>query len=117
MYSWRDAVLRWLRENQHKRSIKIDKVHFRWLDKHLRGYQLHEITRDVIENVSNLKEQEGVSPATVNRVLEIVRALLRKAQNEWEWIDKIPVIRMRYVERQRIRWLKQVILQSLPLCV
>ncbi len=38
-------------------------------------------------------------------VYEIVRALLRKAQTDWEWIDKIPVIRMRHVEKQRIRWL------------
>lgn len=118
VYSWRDALLRWLRENQHKRSINIDKVHLRWLDKHMRHYQLNEITRDIIENVANKKEEEGVCPTTVNRVLEVVRALLRKAQNEWEWIDKILVIRMRHVEKQRIRWLKQdeacTLLKELP---
>ena len=97
--------MHWLRENQHKRSIESDKAHFRWLDKHLREFQLHEITRDVIEDVANKKEAQGVTLTTVNRMLEIVRALLRKAQTDWEWIDKTPVIRMRHVEKQRIRWL------------
>ena len=105
IYSWRDAVLRWLRENGHKRSIKDDKTHLRWLDTYLKSYQLHEITRDLLEVVATKKEETGVSPTTVNRMLEVVRAILRKAQLEWEWVDKIPVFRMRHVEKQRIRWL------------
>jgi integrase len=68
-------------------------------------YCLHEISNDVLENIALKKEAESVTPATVNRVLEIVRALLMKAYREWEWIDKIPVIRMRHVENRRIRWL------------
>ncbi len=105
VYSWRDAVVRWLRENGHKRSIKDDKTHLRWLDKYLKSYQLHEITRDLLEVVAIKKEETGVCPTTVNRMLEVIRAILRKAQTEWEWIDKIPVFRMRHVEKQRIRWL------------
>ncbi|MCX7091184.1 MAG: site-specific integrase [Legionellales bacterium] len=105
VYSWRDGVVRWLRENQHKRSIESDKVHLRWLDIHLRHVHLHEMTRDLIEDIACRREADGVSLTTVNRMLEIVRALLRKAHNEWEWLDKLPVIRMRYVEKQRIRWL------------
>lgn len=77
----------------------------RWLDSHLSGYQLHEINRDILEDVATKKQATGVSPTTVNRMLEVVRAILRKAQNEWEWLDKVPVIRMRHVEKQRIRWL------------
>lgn len=33
VYSWRDAVIRWLKESSHKRSILDDKTHLRWLDK------------------------------------------------------------------------------------
>lgn len=105
VYSWRDAVLRWLKENSTKRSIETDKVHFRWLDSHLSQYQLHEISNDVIERIALKKETEGVTLTTVNRVMEIVRALLTKAHKEWEWIDKVPVVRMRHVENSRIRWL------------
>jgi site-specific recombinase XerD len=87
IYSWRDAVLRWLRENSHNRTIEITKTHLRWLDTYLKNYQLHEITRDVVEEIAMKKEETGVSHTTVNRVLEVVRAILRKAQMEWEWID------------------------------
>ena len=33
VYSWRDAVVRWLNESSSKRSIETDKIHLRWLDK------------------------------------------------------------------------------------
>jgi integrase len=105
IYSWRDAVVRWLRESSAKRSIETDKVHLRWLDTYLRTFNLHEITRDVLEEVALKKEEEGVSLTTVNRVMEVVRAILFKAQKEWEWIDKVPIVRMRQIEKNRIRWL------------
>lgn len=49
--------------------LNTDKMHFRWLDPHLRNFQLDEITRDVIEVIASKKEAEGVSLTTVNRVL------------------------------------------------
>jgi excisionase family DNA binding protein len=33
------------------------------------------------------------------------RALLRKAVNDWEWMDKVPRIRMLPEPRRRIRWI------------
>ncbi|OGV35186.1 MAG: integrase [Legionellales bacterium RIFCSPHIGHO2_12_FULL_35_11] len=105
IYSWRDAVVRWLRENENKRSLETDKIHLRWLDQYLRGYQLHEINRDLLEVIALKKEAEDVTLTTVNRVMEVARAILTKAHREWEWIDKVPVVRMRQVEKSRIRWL------------
>ena len=105
IYTWRDAVIRWLKESNQKRSIETDKIHLRWLDKHLCSYCLHEITRDVLESVALQKKVEGVSCTTVNRVLEVVRAILRKANKDWDWIDKVPVVPMHQTERARIRWL------------
>lgn len=107
VYSWRDAVMRWLRESSAKRSIETDKVHLRWLDKHLKTFHLHEISRDVLEDIALKKEAEEVSLTTVNRVMEVVRAILTKAQKEWEWLDKTPVVRMRQIEKNRIRWLTE----------
>ena len=105
VYSWRDAVVRWLQENSAKRSIETDKFHLRWLDKHLSNLNLNEINRDILEEVALHKEAEDVTLTTVNRVMEVVRAILTKAHKEWEWIDKVPAIRMRQVEKNRIRWL------------
>lgn len=104
-YTWCDAVVRWLVESTHKRSLEDDKSHLRWLDPHLRKLRLKDISRDVIDRITNLKSKEGVKPATVNRVLEIVRAILRKAEREWEWLDKSPTIRLLKEENRRIRWI------------
>lgn len=81
---WIEAVMRWLAESQHKRSLSDDKAHLRWLDPHLKKYYLNEIKRDVIDKLSEKKLGEGVKNATVNRMLEVVRAILRKAEREWE---------------------------------
>lgn len=103
--TWVEAVMRWLAESQHKRSLYDDKVHLRWLDKHLINHTLNQITRDVIDNLSELKLKEGVKPASANRMLALVRAILRKAVREWEWLDKAPVIRLHKEDNKRIRWI------------
>lgn len=115
---WMEAVTRWLTESQHKKSLSDDKTHLRWLDPYLKNYYLSQITRDVLDEVANKKFKEGVTPATVNRMLEVVRAILRKAEREWEWIEKAPIIRMRQEDTKRIRWLTKEdaarLIQELP---
>lgn len=117
-YIWMDAVLRWLEESAHKRSIDHDKKIFRWLDHHLRNKQLAVLTRDVIEGIAKRKEASGASPATVNRMLALIRSVLNKAEREWGWINKAPNIRMRSEEKGRIRWLTKAevvrLLKELP---
>lgn len=115
---WEEAVVRWLQESQHKRSLKEDQRHLRWLDTYFRGCKLSEITRDKVEHVSKIKEAQNVTPATINRLLATIRSILRKAEREWEWIERAPVIRMRKEDNKRIRWLTaqqaQCLLQTLP---
>lgn len=103
--SWNDAVVRWLKEQSHKATIETDKIHLRWLDKYLGGKPLESITRSVIDRATEAKLAEGVSNATVNRVLEVLRAILRKAVNDWEWLDKAPQVRMLREPTRRIRFL------------
>jgi integrase len=50
---------------------------------------------------------EGVKNSSVNRVMEVARAVLRKAANEWEWLDRVPRVRMLPEAKRRIRWLTQ----------
>ncbi|WP_347251566.1 site-specific integrase [Legionella sp.] len=103
--TWIDAVVRWLEESSHKRSIVTDKFHFAWLDPYLRQFKLNDISSDLIESIAKEKEKSGVSLTTVNRTLEILRAVLNKSHREWKWLDTVPLIRMRKIENKRIRWL------------
>lgn len=103
--TWMDAVVRWLEESKHKRSLEDDIIRLRWLDTHLKNKVLSNISRDVIENVAKIKEKSGVEPGTVNRMLAVIRAILRKAEREWGWIDKAPFIRMRKEDNARTRWI------------
>jgi len=103
--SWMDAVVRWLEESTHKRSLDTDKFHLTKLDPFLRKYMLVDITADVIEAIAKEKEQSGIKPTSVNRILEIIRAILNRAHKEWGWLDNVPVIRMRKEDNKRIRWL------------
>jgi len=102
---WEEAVIRWLKEKAHKATIAADKMHLRWLDQHLRGMELSFISRDLIDRLIKAKQAEGVSPATVNRMLQVLRALLRMAERDWGWIDKAPIIRLLPELKRRVRWL------------
>jgi integrase len=110
--------VRWLKEQSHKATIETDKMHFRWLDSHLGGKPLAAITRSVIDRLTDAKLAEGVSNATVNRVLEVVRAVLRRCVNQWEWLDRAPSVRMLKEPSRRIRFLArneaQQLLARLP---
>ncbi|WP_367608471.1 tyrosine-type recombinase/integrase [Legionella sp. W05-934-2] len=102
---WMDAVIRWLEESAHKRSLETDKIHLSWLDPYLKKYLLADIDSNLIESIAKKKEKAGVTLSTVNRVLEVLRAILTRAHKEWGWLESMPLIRMRRVENRRIRWL------------
>lgn len=102
---WEQAVVRWLNEHKHKKTLHDDRGHFRWLDNHLRGRLLSDITRDHIESIIQAKLSEGVSNARVNRMLALIRAILRRAANHWDWLEKVPTIQLLPEPKRRVRWL------------
>lgn len=105
LYSWNEAVVHYLAETSYKASTEADKSHLRWLDQYLGGVALQDITRDKVQAIIEAKLADGVTNATVNRIVEVVRAILRKAAYDWEWLDKIPRIRLLKEPKRRIRWL------------
>ncbi|WP_020395624.1 tyrosine-type recombinase/integrase [Thiolinea disciformis] len=104
-YTWQQAVVRWLDEASHKATLSDDINTLKWLDKFLGKKCLNEINRNVIDLLKRAKQSEKVSNATVNRMLALVRAILRKAVNDWEWLDKSPYIKLLPEPKRRIRWL------------
>ena len=90
-----------------KRSLDKDVFLFRWLHAHLGDCYLDEINRDRIADITQHKLAEGVKPSTVNRHLALVRAVLRCAEREWEWLEKAPFIRFLPEPKRRVRWLNR----------
>lgn len=75
-----------------------------WLDQYLKGQPLHKVNKHMIEKIALAKEKENCCAVTVNTVLRKVRVILKKACNEWEWIDKVPPIKFRKEPPARVRW-------------
>lgn len=104
-YTWQDAVVRWLSEQSHKRSIADDKKHLNWMHDHLHDWSLEAINREKIEAIKQAKLATKVANATVNRMLAVLRAILNRAVKDWEWIDKAPHVRLLPEAQGRVRWL------------
>src|SRR5258708_13993951 len=106
-HAWNDAVVRWLHETSHKATHQHDVEKLRWLDSYLRGAALDRITRDRLAEIAEIKAKEA-SEATAHRYMALVRAILRKAVNEWEWFARVPKVRMFREQQRRVRWLTRV---------
>ncbi len=106
-YTWDDAVIRWLEEKSYKKGLHEDKNHLRWLYPYLHGKQLTDITKTLVDSIKVEKIATGVKPATTNRMLAVLRALLNTAKTEWEWLDNVPRIKLLPVDNARLRWLAE----------
>lgn len=104
-HTWNEAVVRFLAETSYKASRFADRAHLRWLDRFLDGAQLEAINRDLLDRIITARKAGGSSCSTVNRTMEVVRAMLRKAAYEWEWLDKAPKVPMLPEPKRRVRWL------------
>ncbi|WP_292928026.1 site-specific integrase [Nitrosomonas sp.] len=115
--TWDEAAYKWLMETEHKASHKQDIKQVAWIQQFFRGRLLSELTREVIAEVGEVKCKE-TSPSTANRYLATIRAILRRAALEWEWIEKAPFIRLYREPKRRIRWIEpeqvKVLLNELP---
>lgn len=98
---WDEACIRWLQENQGKKSLDSDKIKIRLLPE-LRGLLLEDMTRDLIHSVVNRKTCSG---STKNRYFALIRVILNKCVNEWDWLDKAPKLKLHKEPKKRIRWL------------
>jgi integrase len=115
--TWDEAAYRWLEETQHKKSHHSDVFIVRWLQPYLRKKPLNEITRDFVARIAEAKRKDS-SPSRANRIIALIRAALRRAAHEWEWLGKPPTLRMYPEPKRRVRWLTpeqlKVLLKELP---
>lgn len=102
--TWDQAASRWLEETRHKADHVKDAAKLGWLQPILKGRKLQTISTDVLREVAQRKALEASSP-TANRYVALVRAILRRAANEWGWLDRAPSVRLATEPKRRIRWL------------
>jgi integrase len=101
-YTWDLAAEKWLEESAGKRSLHSDEGILAWFQPHLTGKKLVEIDRAKIDELRALKD---ASPSTVNRHFALLRAILRRARDEWEWIGQIPAVPMYSLEEPEPMWI------------
>lgn len=117
---WQEAVVKWEDDcrKAKKRSLGDDLDKFKWLDSWLGGKTLDEITRSFWNLVLEAKRAEGVADSTLNRYTALISAVMRKAEREWEWIDRAPTFQRFPEPEPRDRWITEgeaeSILQKLP---
>jgi len=102
--TWDEAALRFLKEAEGKAILKDYKRHVAFWTKHFRERPLEEISR---HEVADLVETHGKTPATRNRYIACLRAVLRKAAGAWEWLDRAPKFKTYSEPKQRIRWISK----------
>lgn len=103
--SWQEAVVRYLEVKARLRSYRDVRRICRNLHPYLGTLMLDEINGDVVWSVIQGESRKGNKAATINRYLATLRALLRMARDEWQWIDSVPKIRLLPGEVERDRWL------------
>lgn len=107
-YSWQQAAERWVLEKDgEKATLHDDKAQLRWVHPYLGELYLDEVNRDLIDQITLARLKTGVKHSTVNRMLAVIRAILKRAEKDWEWLIKAPHIRLLPEAKKRVRWLTQ----------
>lgn len=136
--TWDEAVVSWLGEHGHLRSIEEIKARLRWLSAKLAGVDLKNITGDVVRRLASERAAEPANAAeiarakaarlpapapqrltnaTVNRYLSELSRVLRHAQSVG-WLVAPPPVAKMHEPAKRVAWLTheqaQALLGELP---
>ncbi|MGE5147581.1 MAG: tyrosine-type recombinase/integrase [Candidatus Eiseniibacteriota bacterium] len=68
---------------------------------------LTQLNAEALEGYRDRLLRQGLAPATVNRYLAGVRAVLNRARDEWGEIEQVPQIKPLKLENERPRWLSE----------
>ncbi len=122
---WDQAVVSWLGEHQHLRSLEDVKRNLRWLSARLQGKPLSTITADVVRTLASERRAKlvnahlidkakaaGRAPpaprptnaATVNRHLSDLSRVLHHA-HERGWLPAVPPIAKLHEPAKRVAWI------------
>lgn len=97
---FRLAAIKFLRENQHKASLRIDARLIKELDPFIGQLSLAAVHQSNLETYIQKRKAAGVKNRTINYGLQVVRRILNLAAQEWvdenglSWLATTPKIRL-----------------------
>jgi len=104
-YTWQEACIRWVEESGHKRTLDFDIDVIRRTAPLLGQCALDDIDSHKIGDVMREMMRSGMKNASINRLMAVIRAILRKAERDWGWIDHAATIKRMKEPAGRIRWI------------
>ena len=81
--SFDSAAARFLRENQHKRSIRSDIGRLKTLMPFIGHLSLEKVHMGTLQPWIEYRREQGRAPGTINQGLQVVRRILNLAASEW----------------------------------
>jgi integrase len=87
-----DCAKRFLLESKHKRSATEIAWHVRMLLRHVGDLEVRRVHDDTLRPLVEARLAEGVSATTVNRTLEVARAILHRAARAYRDGDGRPLL-------------------------
>jgi integrase len=111
--SWPDACVRFVEEKtvDGKATLQDDIDKIRWFDPHLRHFDVHNITSDVIEDLILIRLAEPtkkgtvIANDTVNKYFALVSGILNRCHGPWNIPMDMPYIRRLEKPTKRVRFL------------
>lgn len=96
--------MRWLDETRHKATHERDRAKLAVLRPWIGHRRLTTIKGDDVAKIGR-RIADRTSPANANRYLALIRAILRRAHQVWEWTARCPKVVLYPERRRRVRWL------------
>jgi len=98
--TFQQAAIKYLEDNQHKRSLDRDVYAFNRIMPHIGNLRLDRIHNDTLAQYRQARRADGVTAGTINKELSCIRRILNLAARVWRhdngksWLDSPPLIEM-----------------------
>ncbi len=98
--TFREAATKYLLENQHKRSIRVEADMLKILDPYIGDLSLEAVHIGALQAYIDKRRNEGVKTRTINYGLQVTRRILNLASSEWmdenglTWLQFAPKIKL-----------------------
>lgn len=98
--TFREAAIKFLKENQHKASLAMDACLLKQLDTFIGHLPLCAIHNTSLHAYINARQKAGLKERTINYGIQVVRRILNLAAQEWRdeyglsWLATAPKLRL-----------------------